>query len=73
MTQKGIFHVRYSPSSALNITAELLGLSDVKVLDVRTNLSASEIIIAVESTRRYILCRQCGQPTKPHGSGRKLR
>lgn len=32
-----------TPFGSLNITAELLGLSDVKVLDVRTNLSAREM------------------------------
>lgn len=62
-----------TPSGSLHITAELLGLSEVKVLDVRTNLSAREITITVESTRKHILCRQCGEPTKSHGLGRKLR
>lgn len=62
-----------TPSGSLHITAETLGLSEVKVLDVRTNLSAREITITVESTRKIILCRQCSQPTKPHGLGRKLR
>ncbi len=62
-----------SHSDSLNITADLLGLSDIKVVDVRTNLSAREITISVESTRKYILCRQCGESTKPHGVGRKLR
>ena len=63
-----------SPSSnSLNITAELLGLSDVKVVDVRTNLSAREIIIEVKSTRGFVPCRVCGKPTKGHGSERKLR
>jgi len=61
------------PSGSFNITAELLGLSDVKVLDVRTDLSAREITITVKSTREHILCRQCGKPTKSHGLGRKLR
>ncbi|AQS39813.1 hypothetical protein Sps_04730 [Shewanella psychrophila] len=41
-----------SRSDSLNITAELLGLSDVKVNDIRTNLSAREITISVESTRK---------------------
>jgi transposase len=62
-----------SHSNSLNITADLLGLSDIKVVDVRTNLSAREITISVESTRKHILCRQCGESTKPHGVGRKLR
>jgi len=39
------------PSGSLNITAELLGLPDVKVIDVHTNLLVREITIAVESTR----------------------
>ena len=62
-----------SRSDSLNITAELLGLTDVKGNDVRTNLSAREITISVESTRKHILCRQCSEPTKPHGMGGELR
>ena len=60
-------------SDSLNITAELLGLSDVKVMKVSSNLSAREITIKVESTRQFIPCRVCGEPTKPHGFGRQLR
>jgi transposase len=72
MTQK-VFSMFGIPSGSLNITAELLGLPDVKVIDVHTNLSVREITIAVESTRKHLLCRQCGKPTKSHGLGRKLR
>ena len=63
----------YNQSNSLNITAELLGLSDVKVTDLATNILANEIIITVKSTRQQIICRQCGKSTKPHGFGRKLR
>jgi len=65
-----MFHTH---SASLNITAELLGLSDVKVVDVRMNLSAREIIIIVKSTRESILCRECGKSTQSHGLGRQLR
>ena len=59
--------------ASLNITAELLGLSDIKVVDVRADLSNREIIIAVESMRESVPCRMCGKSTKGHGLGRKLR
>jgi len=59
-------------SNALNITAELLGLSDVTVVGVCTNLSAHKIIISVKSTRKDVSCRICGRPTKKQGVGREL-
>lgn len=34
---------------------------------------AREITIAIESTRKHIFCRQCGEPTKSYGLSRKLR
>ncbi|MBY0545199.1 MAG: ISL3 family transposase, partial [Gammaproteobacteria bacterium] len=49
-----------------------LGLSDVTVVGVRTNLSAHKIIISVKSTREEVSCRLCGRPTKKHGVGREL-
>ena len=60
-------------SDTLNITAELLGLSNVKVVGVRPNLSSNEIVITVKSTYEFVSCRICKQPTKGHGCGRKLR
>lgn len=58
---------------SLNITADLLGLSDVKVTNVSSNLSTGQIIITVESTRKETLCQHCQQPAKSHGKGRNLR
>ena len=60
-------------SSSLDITAELLGLSDIKVIHVNSNVSAREIEIKVQSTKDHVHCRQCGEPTKSHGYGRQLR
>ncbi|WP_163836110.1 transposase family protein [Spartinivicinus ruber] len=60
-------------SNSLNITPELLGLSDVEVVKVRSNLSAREITIEVKSTRESVPCRVCNKPTKGHGLGRMLR
>jgi len=62
-----------SDTNTLNITAELLGLSDVKVIDVNTNVSRNEITIKVRSTRKELPCRKCGEPTKKHGTGRLLK
>ena len=62
-----------SPSNSLNLTAELLGLSGIKVVRVRTDLSAREIIIEVKSTQKLLSCRVCSKPTIGHGLGRKLR
>ena len=61
-----------SKSSSLNITAELLGLSDIDVVCVHTNLSKRSIVIEVKSTKDQVLCRMCVDPTKGHGLGRKL-
>lgn len=61
-----------SKSSSLNITAELLGLSDIDVVCVHTNLSERSIVIEVKSTKDQVLCRMCGDSTKGHGLGRKL-
>jgi transposase len=59
-------------SESLKITAELLGLSDVKVIDIRVERSARKITIKVKSTQEVILCRECGKPTQGHGLGRPL-
>lgn len=69
---KGLYMFNTKPDS-LNITAELLGLSDIKVVEVHADLSNREIIIAVKSTRESVPCRVCGKSTKGHGVGRKLR
>lgn len=59
-------------NKSLPISAEILGLSDVIVEDVKIDLAARKIIIYVRSTKEEILCRQCNRPTTPHGSGRPL-
>ena len=60
-------------SNTLNISAELLGLSDVEVTKVSPNLKSYQIVIQVQSTKKEISCRFCGKPTKGHGVGRTLR
>ena len=58
---------------SITIPAEVLGLSDVEIESVTTDLRARKITIRVVSTKNEILCRGCNQPTSPHGSGRLLR
>ena len=60
-------------SNTLNISAELLGLSDVEVIKVTPSLKSYQIVIQVQSTKKDIPCRLCGKPTKSHGLGRTLR
>ncbi len=59
--------------NSLSLTPELLGLSDIKVVNVRSSASGREIIIEVKSTKKTIPCRECGKPTTGHGLGRPLR
>ena len=59
-------------SDSLHITAELLGLKEVEVIDVRVGRTTRKIIIKVKSTQAFILCRECGKPTQGHGLGRPL-
>jgi transposase len=61
------------PKQSINIPAEVLGLSDVAIDKVTTDLAARKITIRVRSTKDEILCRECNQPTNPHGRGRLLR
>jgi len=58
---------------SINIPAEVLGLSDVRIERVTTDLPARKITIRVHSTKDEILCRECNQPTNSHGRGRLLR
>ena len=58
---------------SINIPAEVLGLSDVEIEGVTTDLRARQITIRVSSRKDEILCRECNQPTNPHGRGRLLR
>ena len=56
-------------ASDLPITPELLGLSDIKIDNIRTTSDGS-IHIKVSSTKQEVLCRICRCPTSPHGVGR---
>jgi transposase len=58
---------------AITIPAEVLGLSDVEIELVTTDLRARQITIRGVSTKDAILCRTCNQLTYPHGRGRLLR
>jgi len=58
---------------SINIPAEVLGLSDVEIESVTTDLRARQITIRVSSIKDEILCCECNQPTNPHGLGRLLR
>jgi len=57
----------------LQLSPELLGLSDIKILDVTPKLSEREIIIRVESIRERVKCRHCSKPTAKYGHGRLLK
>jgi transposase len=60
------------PNKSLPISADILGLSDVIVENVKIDLAARKITIQVRSTKEEILCRICHKPTKPYGRGRPL-
>ena len=51
-------------SQQLFISAELLGLSDIEVIEVKVN-AENEIIIKVKSTKEETGCHQCGGKTNP--------
>lgn len=53
------------------IPAELLGLSDINILEIylRDN---QELIIQVESTQKNTVCRNCGKTCKAHGYDRPM-
>lgn len=57
----------------LTIPADLLNLSDIKVVDLKVDHKNHEIVINVVSTKEIIPCRQCNKPTASHGYGRPLR
>jgi transposase len=59
-------------SQQLFIPTELLGLSDIKVIEVKVN-AENEIIIKVKSTKEEINCHRCGGKTNPYGNGMPLR
>lgn len=60
-------------SSSLNLSSELLGLSDTEVTKVEMNTVKTEISITVKSTKESVDCRICGRATNGHGLGRHLR
>lgn len=53
------------------IPAELLGLSDIRILEIYLR-DQRELIIKVESTREDTLCRKCGRVCKSHGYDRAM-
>lgn len=65
--------MRHSDTDNLHLSPELLGLNDIKILQVITKLSSHEIIIRVESTLLNVPCRKCGKPTVKYGHGRRLK
>lgn len=59
-------------ASVLPITAELLGLSDVEVINIAL-ATDDTFTITVISTLKDIYCHQCRKVTQPYGKGRTLR
>lgn len=59
-------------SQMLPITAEILGLKNVEVINIELN-HANEFIITVSSTKKETPCHRCGRPTEPHGKGQTVR
>lgn len=58
-------------ANQLNLTPELLGISDVVITDVKQAKDGS-IHIAVKSTKTEILCHNCKTPMEPYGYGSAL-
>jgi transposase len=58
-------------ASQLNLTPELLGISDVVITDIKQAKDGS-IHIAVKSTKTEILCHHCKTPMEPYGYGSAL-
>ena len=58
---------------SITIPAEVLGLSNIEVVEVVANKKSLDIVIKVKSTRNIIPCKDCGKPTKGHGLGRPIR
>ena len=57
---------------AYELINSLLNLSGVKVVGIIDSPANNKITIQVESTQSPINCRQCGKPTRPHGSARTV-
>ena len=56
----------------LELTPELLGLSEIEVISVKLTRQGSFHVL-VKSTRQEILCKKCNGPTVRHGHGRRLK
>jgi hypothetical protein len=56
----------FQNTNKLNITEELLGLSDIRVVSSEMDRKG-HIIVRVESTIEKIPCRQCGKATRLMG------
>lgn len=50
----------------MNIPLKLLGLSDIKIIEINL-INKRELTIKVESTKEITSCRICGKDCKPHG------
>ena len=55
----------------LQLTPELLGLSDVTITGIREARNGS-IEVTVKSTQDETFCRRCKSPTERYGYGRTL-
>lgn len=58
-------------SKPLNLTPELLGLSNIIIMEVKEARDGS-IHVMVKSNQSETLCRHCKSPTEPYGYGRSL-
>src|SRR5437660_11399262 len=54
-----------------SVFKELLGLPDIKILQLEDKKSDG-YLIRVKNIKTKILCRQCGKPTQPYGTGRTI-
>jgi len=55
----------------LQLTPELLGLSDITITDIRETRDGS-ICVTVKSMQTETLCRHCKSPAELYGYGRTL-
>ena len=59
-------------SKSLSIPEELLNLEDIKIIESKLT-SDNTIVIKVESTKKEILCHQCGGICESHGKGTTIK
>jgi transposase len=55
----------------MTIPVELLGLSDIKIIEINLR-NNRELVISAESTKEETICRNCGKGCKPNGSDRPM-